>query len=205
MRRRLSRWFLPRSPDLLGLLLDHARIVAEGLTAFAAWGHGDEAAGHGVRQAEKRADKARSELVRQVREAFWSPLEPEDLFELAERLDAVIGEAKDLVREAEVMAMEPDEHLTAMTDAASAAGQALSRAIATLGSGGERPYEAADDATHQQRVIERCYRRAMAQVTDQGDLRTVIDRRELYRRGARLGDAIGHAAHRVEYALVKRA
>ena len=43
-----------------------------------------------------------------------TPLDPEDIYELSERLDQVIGAAKDLVREAEALSLTPDPALAAM-------------------------------------------------------------------------------------------
>jgi hypothetical protein len=56
---------------------------------------------------------------------------------------------------------------------------------------------------HHRRRIERIYRSAMQGLLDNDNLREVEGRRELYRRGSAIGDAIEHAAHRVWYAVVK--
>jgi len=69
---------------------------------------GDPEAGGQVRDCEHRADTAKRELWRLLREAFSPPMDAEDLFTLSADLDEVLNGAKDLVREIEVMAMEPD-------------------------------------------------------------------------------------------------
>ena len=43
-----------------------------------------------------------------------TPIDAEDLYVMSERLDAVLNGAKDAVREAEVMAVEPDQAVAAM-------------------------------------------------------------------------------------------
>ena len=58
-------------------------------------------------------DDAKRELQRQLR-LRSTPLDPEDIYELSERLDQVIGAAKDLVREAEALSLTPDPALAAM-------------------------------------------------------------------------------------------
>ena len=78
------------------------------------WADGDAAAEHAVRDCEHRADAAKRELYRALRSAFVTPLEPEDLFALSRGIDRIINQAKDTVRESEVMACPPDAPLAAM-------------------------------------------------------------------------------------------
>ena len=50
-----GRWFLPETPDVLGLLRAQLAVTIEGVDAFAAWAGGDPAAADVVRDAEHRA------------------------------------------------------------------------------------------------------------------------------------------------------
>ena len=45
-------WFLPETPDVLGLLRDQVAVTIEGVDAFAAWAGGDTTAAQLVRDAE---------------------------------------------------------------------------------------------------------------------------------------------------------
>ena len=100
---RPHRWFLPRTPDVLGALRAQTAITVEGMDALAAWAAGDQAAADRVRECEHLADDRKRELRAALSEAFTTPLEPEDLFELSRGLDLVMNSAKNTVREAEVM------------------------------------------------------------------------------------------------------
>ncbi len=115
------RWFLPENPDLLAMLRDQAAITVEAMDALIAWSNGDAAAARMVRDCEHRADDAKRELWRTLRDAFSPPLDAEDLYTLSADLDEVLNAAKDLVREMEVMDMEPDapthEMVTFLADA----------------------------------------------------------------------------------------
>jgi hypothetical protein len=53
---RRQRWFLPETPDVLGLLGQQLAVTVEGMDAFAAWAAGDAAAADTVRACEHRAD-----------------------------------------------------------------------------------------------------------------------------------------------------
>jgi len=104
---RRGRWFLPETPDVIGMLQRQAEATASGMDAFAAWAAGDVTRAEDVRTAEHDCDDLRRQLVDAVRDAFTTPLEPEDLFQLSRDLDRVINGAKDTVRESEVMQFPP--------------------------------------------------------------------------------------------------
>ena len=101
---RHGRWFLPETPDVLGLLRRQVAVTVEGVDAFAAWAAGDVTAAEGVRDAEHRGDAAKRELLSALRAAFVTPVEPEDVFALSRGIDWVLNYARDLVNESEAMA-----------------------------------------------------------------------------------------------------
>ena len=199
-------WFLPESFDLIGMLRKQAAVTIEGLDALLAWARGDPSASGRVRDAEHRADDEKRELRRALTESFASPIDAEDLYELSRHLDEVLNGAKDAVREAEVMAIEPDDHLAAMAASLAEGARHLDEAFARLGRGGgsdPSATEPADAAVRSQRNLERSYREASSALLEIEDLREVAGRRELYRRFARIGDALVEVAERVWYATVK--
>ena len=75
-----GHWFLPEDPDVLGLLRRQMGVTVQGMEAFARWAAGDPQAGDRVRACEHWADKAKREVQEALRDAFVTPLEPEDLF-----------------------------------------------------------------------------------------------------------------------------
>jgi uncharacterized protein Yka (UPF0111/DUF47 family) len=89
-------WFLPQTPDFLGMLGRQAEVTLEGMRAFAAWVSGDREKADNVRELEHQADSARRELLRSVQDAFTTPLPKEDLFEISIQFDDVINSAKTL-------------------------------------------------------------------------------------------------------------
>ncbi|MGA8296693.1 MAG: DUF47 family protein [Acidimicrobiales bacterium] len=206
MTRRFSpeHWFLPAAPDVLGLLVHQGEITLEGLNAFEDWAHGEPAKAKALRASEHAADEQRRAVVAALRQAFTTPVEPEDLYELSERLDAVLNQAKDLVREAEVLQIAPDQPMAEMTHLVLDAARDLVAAFGALAGSDEAATEAANAAIRRRRQIERVYRGAMSALLESKDPREIGGRRELYRRYARVGDAIEAVADRVGYALVKR-
>lgn len=201
----MRHWFLPDMPDVLALLRDQSHTTQEGLRHFVDWANGDAASGALVRDAEHQADVAKRAVQTALRNAFSTPLDPEDIYELSERTDSVMNAAKNIVREAEVLAAAPDEHMATMA-AAVRDGQAhLCTAIGALGHDDDEATRASDDAVTCCRDVEHVYRAAMSDLLALEDLREVIARRELYRRFSRTADAVELVAERVWYAVVKSA
>jgi uncharacterized protein Yka (UPF0111/DUF47 family) len=202
---RHQRWFLPDSPDVLGLLRKQLAAIVEGMDAFAAWAAGDDGAADSVRACEHRADGAKRELREALRAAFVTPLEPEDVFALSRGADWMLNHAKDTINESEVMACPPDDALAKMTALLAESAHHIDEAIERLGSRDADATEPADKAIKAERRLERAYRAAMARLLEIDDLREVIARRELYRRCSRIGEGAADVAERVIYAVVKEA
>lgn len=202
--RLTRRFFLPHSPDVLGMLQRQADTTVEAMEALVAWTAGEPGAGDHVRDCEHRADKQKRKLRQALTEAFTLPLEPEDIFTLSMDLDEVLGGAKNLVREAEVMSSEPDDPLGEMARALADGVVDIRRAFGALGekSAGDAT-RAADRAIKAQRAIEHTYRTAMSALVESGDFRQVAAQRELYRRMARTSDDLVRVAERVWYAVLK--
>lgn len=199
------RWFLPETPDLLGMLREQIEVTAEGISAFAAWASGDGDRADEVREAEHTADVLKKKVINAVRDAFTTPLEPEDLFELSHGIDEVLNQAKNLVREAEVMQVTPDRATAEMAAFIDEGVQNLSAAFEALSRNGDDATNAASAAVKTQRNLERVYRHAMSDLLSIDDLRTVVARQELYRRLSRISEEILEVADRVWYSTVKEA
>lgn len=203
---RHKRWFLPETPDVLGMLRAQAAVTVDGLDALAAWADGDAAAAERVRAAEHAADDAKRVLWRALRDAFTTPLDSEDLYHLSAGLDKVLNRAKDVVREAEVLAFDPvDSALGEMSTLAADGVRHLADAFGVLGVDEDAALQAADAAVKSQRKIEKVYRRAMPALLALEDPRVAWVRGDIYRRLVDLSDGVIRVADRIWYAVVKEA
>ena len=200
-----KHWFLPKNPDLLGLLCEQSAITVDGMEALVAWAAGESAAGNHVREYEHQADDKKRQLWRELRDAFSPPIDAEDLFSLSSDLDEVLNDAKNLVRELEVMELTPDTATHEMTVLLAEATQYLADAFARLGKEEGDATECADAAIKRARRVEHVYRSAMSALLEVDDLREVMAQREVYRRLSRIGDHIHTVAERIWYAVMKEA
>lgn len=201
---RAKRWFLPETPDVVGMLRAQAAITVEGMDTLVAWAGGDPDANRRIRDCEHRADAQKRELRRALTEAFTTALEPEDVFELSRGLDDVLNGAKNTVREAEVMHTAPDTAIASMAQELAQGTRQLAEAFDDLGRGGSsEATTVADKAVKSQRRLEHIYRTAMSALIEIDDLRELGARRELYRRLARTSEELLAVAERVWYSVLK--
>jgi uncharacterized protein Yka (UPF0111/DUF47 family) len=210
-----NRWFLPESPDVIGMLQTQAEITVRGMDAFARWAGGDIARADDVRAAEHECDQVRRTLVDAVSEAFTTPLQPEDLFQLSRDLDKVINGAKNTVREAEAMGSPPDQATADMAVLLAEGVRHIQTAFTALGvrrgkasraagaAAAASATEAADAAVKAQRNLERIYRAAAGDLLAVTDISVVVARREFYRRISAISDDIVAVADRIWYSEVK--
>ncbi len=216
IRRPTVHWFLPSEPDVLGGLRSQMDITVSGMEAFAAWAAGNVDSAERVRETEHEADRAKRAVRVALRDAFITPIGPEDIFLLSQLLDKVLNASKDVVREAEVIDMSPDTPMAEMAQHLLEGTEHLSRAFDAIAvHGGKDDHRtataAADDATKSARRTEKVYRLAMSGLLalDEGGsseherVREVTGRRELYRRLSRIADTVVDVADRVWYAAVK--
>lgn len=208
-RQRHHRWWLAAAPDIVEALAAQCEITVKGIDGLVAWSAADaapavrDAAADAVRAAEHEADDARRNLARMIRQAFVTPVNPEDLFELSERLDVVMNGAKNLVREAEVLATEPDRPMSTMAGQIAAGVLAIHDGLPQLASNPPQAYEAAERAIASQHDLEKTYRIAMGGLLEESDNHVIAARRELYRRCARLSEAVEAVADRIQYTVIK--
>lgn len=201
------RWFLPESPDVIGMLQQQAELTAQGMRTFAQWAAGAYEQGQEVRDLEHECDDVRRTLAQAVREAFTTPVNPEDLYQLSMDLDKVMNEAKSTVRESEAMSFPPDHEIAEMAKFLVEGVEHLQVAFEFLDGKkdktGDRATDAANAAVKSQRHLERAYRRAMTELMNTTDLKVILGSRELYRRVLAMSEGIIDVADRVWYCRVK--
>jgi uncharacterized protein Yka (UPF0111/DUF47 family) len=189
---------------VLGLLREQTKITVAGMEALVAWANGDAGAAARLRECEHRADERKRALRLALTDAFTTPLDPEDIYELSRGVDRMLNNAKNAVREAEVMNSGPDSAIAEMAAELADGTRHLAEALASL----DHPQRsgataAADRAATTQSRLEHSYRQAMSALVASDDLREIAAKRELYRRLARTSDNLREVAERVWYSVLK--
>jgi uncharacterized protein Yka (UPF0111/DUF47 family) len=198
-----GRWFLPETPDVIGLLRRQLAVTIEALDALTAWAGGDAAAAEAVRAAEARGDRSKRELLDAIRDSFVTPIAAEDLFALSRGIDWILNHARDLIEEAEAMDCAPDTGIAEMAGRLSEAIRQIDDAVGHLEADPERATASANAAIKTERRLEHLYYQGMGELLEVRQTRERIARRELYRRCSHMGEEVVDVAERIEYAVVK--
>jgi len=198
-------WFLPEMPDVMATLREQGDITVEAASAFTAWAGGDQAQQLVVRDCEHRADTVKRALSMQLRAAFSTPIDQEDLFTLSERLDVVLNAVKNVVREAEAISTPPDAVVEHMASELEAGLRLTRQAFDQLALHGDQATKLADQINARESAMEKIYRAGMQALSSGDDVREIINRRELYRRTLETGERMARVADRIWYAVVKEA
>jgi hypothetical protein len=188
---------------VLGLLRRQATLTIDGLALLSEWASGAEVSASEFRTVQDHGDAARRELVIALREAFITPIEPEDLFAISRGLGWMLDGAGDLIREADVLEAEPDEGVAEITRMLAASLTEINEAIGYLGASGGRAMAAADRSIGLAREMQPHYYAGMKVTLRLKGRRNRIGRREIYRRCLALGDIAIDVSERVVYAVVK--
>jgi uncharacterized protein Yka (UPF0111/DUF47 family) len=199
-------WFLSGEPDVLALLDEQVEATVTGMRAYAAWTRSaSEDDALAVRDAEHAADDARRRMADGLRSALVTPLEPEDLYTMSERLDAIINAAKNSVRDAQALEWRPDDATAGMADLFLEGTEHIAHAVSCIRDDPAEASKRADDATHCARLVEKAYRAAIVSLRDHEDedALALVTRFATYRNQLAISDAIVHVAHRIWYSVLK--
>lgn len=204
---RWLRTLVPGSgPNVLSLLVAQGKLTQDGLSHFANWSESGSAdASDQVHRCRTEAYQARRDLLAALQDALSTPLDQEDIYILSERLDRVLNEAKDAVREAEVLGWGPDAHAQAMGQSLAEGTTAVVAALGMLAHDLAGAGLQADISTAAVRHVEHRYREAMTELLAASDIRTVIASETLYRRYVRVADHVVAVADRLWYAVLRGA
>ncbi|MDA8332418.1 MAG: hypothetical protein M0027_14685 [Candidatus Dormibacteraeota bacterium] len=197
-------WINGSGPSPLSLLVAQGDLTEQGMRHFATWSAtGAPASSAEVRRYHLDGYTARRTLLAALQQALSTPLDQEDIFTLSERLDRVLDEAKDAVRESEVLNWSPDAHVERMGRLLADGTSALAAALRLLphdmvGAGSQ-----ADASTVAVRHVEHRYREAMTELLQTPDLRTVLAAQDVYRRYVLVAGHVVSVADRLWYSVLR--
>ena len=201
---KLTHWFLPEEPDVVGLLRAQLAITIEGLEAFVEWADGDSAAAQRMADAEARGDVAKRELMNELRAAFVLPFEPEDVFALSRSTDWILDMACDLVAEAEVDEVPSRRrHRRDGADPRRAPAGSTRRSPASARTAATRPPNALRPRSRPSTSSRPPTTAAWRHSSTSRTARRRIGLRELYRRSSQIGNVVVDVAERLMYAVIK--
>ncbi|MBK8020975.1 MAG: DUF47 family protein [Chloroflexi bacterium] len=203
------KWTRTRKPDpFLTALLDQTQQVIEGAKAVLTYM--DEPTGQNARQVyliEKDADEVRRLLIVQLKRAFITPIDREDLFGLSRAIDDVLDYLFSLVREMHLLKVPPNEHLKRMAEVLAQCAGELHQAIAHMEHQADRAIEHSVRVRRLENEMDKRYVAALKdlyeKVETSEEVVTVLKMREIYRHMIHAANSAEQAANLINDVLVK--
>jgi uncharacterized protein Yka (UPF0111/DUF47 family) len=221
---RLVDRVFPRMPDFYGLMNDQCDLLVTAMEDFVDYMRTGNAE-TGTRIAsilEKQGDELKRRNLHILNKAFATPMDREEIYRAIEGIDHVVNYAKTTVREMEAFDVEPDGHTLEMAIHLKEGADALQAGFQKIASAPAEAESDAQAARKAERQIEKCYRRALAELfaaeahhaalqkqgggTGSDALRcmtAILKRREVYRHLSNGGDRLAHAGQTLHDIVVK--
>jgi len=203
-RRRFWQSIFPPQHDFFGLLRQQADRTLDSLEELLAWMRTDDPErGARVRQIEHECDDIRGQVEKELHQAFATPIDREDIFNVSRRLDEVVNYAKNTVREMEIFDVKADAGMIAMAEILVGGGRALRDAFHHLETDMAAAQEPAKAAKKSERNLEKAYRRAVADLMAGDDIKQILLKREVYRHLSNTADRIDEVADTLLHIVFK--
>ncbi|MEZ5933062.1 MAG: DUF47 family protein [Alphaproteobacteria bacterium] len=221
---RLVDRVFPRMPDFYGLMNDQCDLLVAAMQDFVDYMRtGDKATGKRIAGVlEKEGDALKRRNLHILNKAFATPMDREEIYRAIEGIDHVINYAKTTVREMEAFDLDPDAYTLEMAVHMREGSVALQSGFRKIASAPEEAEADADAARKAERHIEKCYRRALAELfaaekhqaalAERGGgsgvdalrcMTEILKRREIYRHLSNGGDRLAHAGQTLHDIVVK--
>ena len=203
LERIVNRVF-PKTPDffsLLALQSEHVGISVARMVEYMETG--DSRIGEQVMSDEHEADKIKIHNIHELNEAFSTPIDREDIYRAIMDLDEIVDYCKSTVNEMEVLGLKPDKYSLEFSLHIKEGVNALTSGFTKLKTNPAAGSTDAATARYAERVVEKTYRRAIAELFRGDDFREIFRRREIYRHLSNAADRMAHCANTLHDIIVK--
>lgn len=196
--------FRRQRTDFYKLLLEQAQKVEEGMRAFVVYMkephplHGET-----VLESETEADEIRKRVVDELNQAFVTPIDREDIYDLSRSVDDILDYAKTTVEEMMAFEVKPNKNMILMAEGLCEAASAIAEAIAAMPKDQDKAREKVVFAKKRENYVEHCYREALVDLFKGENVVTILKVREIYRHLSNAADRGDEAANIVGNILVK--
>lgn len=202
--RRLFERVFPKMPDFFSMLTEQCQHVAHTTGLLVEYMEtGDAHTGEQIRKDEHEADRIKVRNLHTLNEAFSTPIDREDLYRAIIDLDEVVNYCKTTVSEMQVLALAPDKHCLEMAMHIKLGADALVAGFNQLAKAPAQAASEADTARKAERRVEKCYRRAIAELFQGDDYIHMFKRREIYRHLSNAADRMANCANTLHDIVVK--
>lgn len=193
-----------KEDDFYDLLVKQAEKIADGMRELNEYcKNHDEAIADAVIKTEDEGDMVRRILIDEINKSFVTPIDREDLFKLSAKLDEILDYAKTSVDEIRLFGVIPDPQMQEVTAVLLEMSEHIISAVQNL-----EKHDAItrDEAIYvkslENKVGDICVK-ALAELFDNADFRTIFKYREIYRHLNQTADIADEAMDVLLKVLVK--
>jgi uncharacterized protein len=147
-----------------------------------------------IDQIEKEADAVLTETIGALTDTFITPIDRQDIFNLAEAIDDMIDYVNNAAREIKLFQTGSTPAMCTMAGILSRAAHEIQAAAASLHRDGSDAQKHGFNASHAENEMEDFYRQTLAALFNESDINRILKLREIYRHfsnSADQADAIG--------------
>lgn len=147
-----------------------------------------------IARLDQDADSVLRDITGALRDTFVTPLDRQDIYNLAEAIDDMIDYLNNAAREISVFRVAPTDHMRAIAETLETATEAIAAGVKAIRNSPQEAWTRAGEAQHAENVVEDRYRAALAELFDGTDISQIFKLREVYRHlsnSADRADAIG--------------
>lgn len=197
-------WIFSKGIDFYKLLQEHSDLTLKGVKALVTFMKtGTEEDGNNVIQIEKLADRKRKELIDELDSTFITPFEREDIYELSSAVDNILDYCETTVKEMEIYELKPTEELKEMVDVIYEGTELINKSVYNLDKDKKLAMECALKAKKLENEMESYYRKYLAELLKNDDIKYILKMREIYRHLSNCADKMDLAGDILGHILVK--
>lgn len=221
--QRIWESMVPPVPDFHAMLeeqCDNLQSAAKALQAYLR--EADPALAAPVTEWVREGHTLRQRNLTRLHKSFITPIDREDIYTLTMTIDHILDYINNTVREVEVLQVKPDRWMQRMAEQLDIGAGVLHRGLELLREGKADQVPAVVNTHHQERHVEKLYRKALAEMFEGAEYRKLdeassdpsareclqfvigsIKRREVYRHLSNAADRLDHAGEALRDISVK--
>lgn len=200
----LFNWLFSKGVDFYKLLQEHSDLALKGVQTLALYmttGKDDD--GEKVINIEKEADNKRKELIDELDSTFITPIEREDIYELSSAIDNILDYCETTVKEMEIYELSPTAELREMVDVILRGTELIDKSVYNLDKDKKSAMDYALKAKKLENEMESYYRKYLAELLKNDDIKYILKMREIYRHLSNCADKMDLAGEILGHILVK--
>jgi uncharacterized protein Yka (UPF0111/DUF47 family) len=202
--RRLIDRIVPRAPDFHRLLNEQVAGVMTAVDLLVEFMEsGSPGAGAKILTQEHRSDDLKVRNLQILNDAFTTPIDREDIHRAIIGLDEIVNYCKTTVKEMDLLSVHPGKHELIMAMHIRKGVTALRDGYGFLPKAPGEAAQCGNKARKAERIVERAYREALAELFQGPDYINMFKRREIYRHLSNTADRMAACADTLRDITVK--